>query len=46
MEDSDLYFKALNLSGSGILYALLGEEQEVKVIWWRSDKLAKGEVND
>ncbi len=46
MEDSDLYFKALNLSASGILYGLLGEEQEVKVIWWRSDKLAKGEEND
>jgi len=46
IEDSDLYFKALNLSASGILYALLGEEQVVKVIWWRSDKLAKGKDND
>lgn len=46
MEDSDLYFKALNLSASGILYGLLCEEQEVKVVWWRSDKLAKGEEND
>lgn len=46
MEDSDLYFKALNLSAPGILSALLGEEQGVKVIWWRSDRLAKGEVND
>lgn len=46
MEDSDLYFKALNLSASGILYSLLGEEQEVKVVWWRSDRLAKGEEND
>lgn len=46
MEDSDLYFKTLNLSPSGILYALLGEEQGVKVIWWRSDRLAKGEMND
>ncbi len=46
MEDSDLYFKALNLSASGIIYTLLGEEQGVKVSWWRSDRLAKGEEND
>jgi len=46
LEDSDLYFKALNLSISGILYALLGEERGVKVIWWRSDRLAKREEND
>lgn len=46
MEDSDLCFKALNLSASGILYSLLGEEKDVKVIWWRSDRLAKREVND
>jgi len=46
MEDSDLYFKALNLSASGILYSLLGEERGVKVTWWRSDRLAKGEEND
>ncbi|MBN1835422.1 MAG: hypothetical protein JW820_06190 [Spirochaetales bacterium] len=41
MEDSELYYKQVGLSASGILYALLGEEYEAKIVWWRSDRLVR-----
>lgn len=46
MEDSELFFKELRLSPSGIIYALLGEEYEAKVVWWRSDKLLRDDINE
>ncbi len=46
MEDSELFFKELSLSPSGIIYALLGEEYEAKLVWWRSDKLLRDDVNE
>lgn len=46
MEDSELYFKEVNLSATGIIYALLGEEYSAKIVWWRSDKLLKEEKNE
>jgi hypothetical protein len=41
MEDSELYFKQLRLSASGIIYALLGEEYQARIVWWRSDRLLR-----
>ena len=41
MEDSELYYKEVRLSARGIVYALLGEEYEAKIVWWRSDRLAR-----
>lgn len=41
MEDSELFYKDIRLSGGGIIYALLGEEYEAKIVWWRSDKLLR-----
>ena len=46
MEDSELYFKALRLSAEGIIYALLGEEYRVRIVWWRSDRLLKEEAGE
>jgi hypothetical protein len=39
MEDSELYFREIRLSSAGILYGLLCEEYDAKIVWWRSDKL-------
>jgi len=41
VEDSQLYYKQVGMSASGILYALLGEEYDAKVVWWRSDRLVR-----
>jgi hypothetical protein len=41
MEDSELYFKQVGLSATGIVYALLGEKYGAKVVWWRSDRLVR-----
>lgn len=41
MEDSEFYFKDIKISDSGLIYALLCEKYEAKVVWWRSDKLLK-----
>jgi hypothetical protein len=46
LEDSELYFKALRLSAEGIIYALLGEEYRVRIVWWRSDRLLKEEAGE
>ena len=41
MEDSELFFKEIRLSATGIIYALLGEEYQAKAVWWRSDRLVR-----
>ena len=41
MEDSELFFKEVRLSSSGIIYALLCEEYSAKIVWWRSDRLLR-----
>jgi len=43
IEDSELYFREVRLSDEGILYGLLCEEYEAKIVWWRSDKLLHSE---
>jgi hypothetical protein len=45
-EESELYFKVLNLSAEGIIYALLAEEYRVRIVWWRSDRLLKEEAGE
>jgi hypothetical protein len=41
MEDSELFYKEVRLSASGIIYALLGEEYQAQIVWWRSDRLLR-----
>ena len=41
IEDSELYFRTMSLSSTGILYALFCEEDQAKVVWWRSDRLVR-----
>ena len=41
MEDSELFYKDMRLSAGGIIYALLGEEYQVQIVWWRSDRLLR-----
>jgi hypothetical protein len=36
IEDSELLFRNLSLSEDGNLVGLLGFEEEIKVVWWRS----------
>jgi hypothetical protein len=41
MEDSELFYKEVRLSAGGIIYALLGEEYQATIVWWRSDRLLR-----
>jgi hypothetical protein len=41
MEDSELFYKEVRLSPGGIIYALLGEEYQAQIVWWRSDRLLR-----
>jgi hypothetical protein len=41
MEDSELFYKDVRLSPGGIIYALLGEEFQARIVWWRSDRLLR-----
>jgi len=41
MEDSELFYKQVRLSAGGIIYALLGEEHQAQIVWWRSDRLLR-----
>ena len=41
MEDSELFYKEIQLASNGIIYALLGEQYEAQVVWWRSDRLLR-----
>jgi hypothetical protein len=43
IEDSEIYFKFLNLSEEGILSGLLCFQNEVKIVSWRSDRLVQEE---
>ena len=43
IEDSEIYFKSLNLSEEGILSALLCFQEEVRIVSWRSDTLVREE---
>jgi hypothetical protein len=41
IEDSEIYYKSLNLSEEGILSGLLCFQDEVKIVSWRSDRLVE-----
>lgn len=43
IEDSELTFRDLRLTPSGLLYGLLCDARRAHVAWWRSDSLLKGE---
>lgn len=43
IEDSELSFRDIHLSSSGIIYGLLADKTRARVAWWRSDLLLKGE---
>ena len=43
IEDSELTFRDIHLSPSGIIYGLLADKSKARVAWWRSDLLLKGE---
>jgi len=45
IEDYDLYFKQINITQKGLIYALLCFNNKVDIVWWRSDKLT-GESED
>jgi hypothetical protein len=42
VEDGELQFNAFDLSGEGILSALLLDEWQAKLVWWRTDKFTGG----
>jgi hypothetical protein len=39
VEKDELYLNTFNLSGEGILSALLVSEFEARLVWWRTDKI-------
>ena len=43
IEDSELTFRDIHLSSTGIIYGLLADKSKSHVSWWRSDLLLKGE---
>lgn len=43
IEDSELTFRDIHLSSTGIVYGLLCDSARARVTWWRSDLLQKGE---
>ncbi len=43
IEDSELTFRDIHLSSSGLIYGLLADKTRARVAWWRSDLLLKGE---
>lgn len=43
LKDSEILYRTFYLDPSGILSALLCEEEKAKVVWWRSDKLLEQE---
>jgi hypothetical protein len=43
IEDSELSFRDIHLSSTGIIYGLLADKSKAHVSWWRSDLLLKGE---
>jgi len=43
IEDSELSFRDLRLSPTGLVYGLLVDQTRAHVTWWRSDLLLKGD---
>ena len=43
IEDSELLFRDVHLSSTGIMYGLLADQTRAHVSWWRSDLLVTGE---
>ncbi len=43
IEDSELSFRDLHLSPTGLVYGLLVDQARAHVTWWRSDLLLKGD---
>jgi hypothetical protein len=43
IDDTDLAFLNFNLSRHGILSALIVETSQVRVVWWRSDKIIENQ---
>ena len=43
IEDSELLFRDVHLSSTGIVYGLLADQTRAHVSWWRSDLLLTGE---
>ncbi|MGA2615293.1 MAG: hypothetical protein ABSG38_17795 [Spirochaetia bacterium] len=43
IEDSELSFRDLRLSPTGLVYGLLVDQTKAHVTWWRSDLLLKGD---
>lgn len=43
IEDSELTYRDIRLSPTGIIYGLLADQSRVHVSWWRSDLLLKRE---
>ena len=39
IDEAGLRFVSLGMSGGGVLYALLAEDERARVVWWRSDLL-------
>jgi hypothetical protein len=39
IEDSELYYKDVSVSETGVVVGLLGLEDGARVVWWRSDRL-------
>ncbi|MBN1412885.1 MAG: hypothetical protein JW969_18740 [Spirochaetales bacterium] len=46
VDDSELYFKMFHLSDKGIISGILCYQDEVKVMWWRTDRLITGKKNE
>jgi hypothetical protein len=42
IEDSLTSYKDFYVSGTGILTAMLGFDDRVDIVWWRSDRLIGG----
>jgi hypothetical protein len=43
LKDSELLYRSFYLAPSGILTAILCEEEQARVVWWRSDRLLEQE---
>jgi hypothetical protein len=43
IEDSELTFRDVHLSSTGIIYGLLADKTKAHISWWRADMLLKGE---
>jgi len=46
IDDTDLMFIYFNISREGILSALIGETSQIRIVWWRSDKIIERYGNE